>query len=109
MLPLAERLTSNIQKGGALLDDCRRVVEAWENDRTSEENLARIAGENVLAKASRARTDDVLLRSIRPRLVAPGRHVIPALKGLLGDRRAVTEACYYETARDDLLRAAFAE
>jgi Putative inner membrane protein (DUF1819) len=109
MLLLPDPLTSNIQKGGALLDDCRRVVEAWENDRTPEENLARIADENLLAKASRARTEDVLLRVIRPRLVAPGRHVIPALKGLLTEPRAFTEACYYEAARDDSLLAAFAE
>ena len=108
-LLLAEPLTSNIQKGGALLDDCRRVVEAWDNDRTPDENLARIADENVLAKTSRARTHDVLVRVIRPRLVAPGRHVIPALKGLLTDPRAFTEACYYEAARDDPLLAAFAE
>lgn len=102
-------LTSNIQKGGALLDDCRRAVEEWDPDRTVEENLARIADENLLAKPSRTRTDDVLLRVIGPRLVAPGPHVIPALKGLLRNGRAFTEACYYEAARDDALLAAFVE
>ncbi len=109
MLLMAEPLTSNILKGGALLDDCRRVVEVWDNDRTPDENLARIADENLLAKASRTRTDDVLLRIIRPRLVTPGSHVIPALKGLVTEPRAFTEACYYEAARDDPLLAAFAE
>jgi hypothetical protein len=106
---LAVPLTSNIQKGGALLDDCRRVVEAWDNDTAPEKNLARIADENLLGKASRARTDDVLLRIVRPRLVAPGRQVIPAMKGLLTEPQAFAEACYYETARDDPLLAAFAE
>jgi hypothetical protein len=106
---LSTILTSNIQKGGALLDDCRRVVEAWERERTSEENLARIAEGNLLAKPSRTRTDDVLLRIIGPRLVAPGPHVIPALRMLLTHPRAFTEACYYEAARDDALLAAFAE
>jgi len=101
--------TSNIQKGGALLDDCRRVVEAWDVERSPQENLARIAGENLLAKASRSRSDDVLLRIIGPRLVAPGPHVVPALKGLLPDHRAFTEACYYEASRDDGLLAAFVE
>jgi hypothetical protein len=109
MLLLAEALTSNIQKGGALIDDSRRVVEAWDSNLTVDENLARIAAENLLAKASHARTDDVLARIIRPRFVAPGDHLIPALKGLVADPRAFAEACYYEAARDDLLLAAFAE
>lgn len=108
-LLMAEPLTSNIQKGGALLDDCRRVVEAWDDDRGPQENLARIADENLLAKTSRARTQDVLLRIIRPRLVTPGAHVIPALKGLAPEPRAFTEACYYEAARDDPLLSVFAE
>jgi hypothetical protein len=109
ILHVAEPLTSNIQKGGALLDDCRRVVEVWDADRDPSQNLARIADENLLAKASRARTDDVLRRVIGPRLVEPGEHVIPALKGFLADRRAFTEACYYETARDEAMLAIFAE
>ncbi len=108
-LRVTEQLTSNIQKGGALLDDCRRLVEAWEPGQTPAENLARVADENLLAKASRTRIDDVLRRILGPRLVAPGPHVIPALKGLLGEPRAFIEACYYETARDDSLLAAFTE
>jgi hypothetical protein len=108
-LLVADHLTSNIQKGGALLDDCRRVVEVWHSEWTPDENLARIADENLLAKPSRARTDDVILRIVGPRLVTPGPHVIPALKALLVEPRAFTEACYYEAARDDALLAAFAE
>ena len=102
-------LTSNIQKGGALLDDCRRVVEAWDTTATADENFERIASENLLAKPSRMRSDDVLLRIIKPRLVEPDSHVVIALKNLLREPRAFTEACYYETARDDSLLAAFAE
>lgn len=108
-LLVAELLTSNIQKGGALLDDCRRVVEAWDPTVAPEENLARIADENLLGKASRSRTDDVLRRIIRPRLVQPGPHVIPALRGLVTEPRSFIEACYYEAARDDALLATFAE
>ena len=108
-LLVAQPLTSNIQKGGALLDDCRRVVEAWDPALAPEENLSRIAEENLLGKASRSRTDDVLLRIIGPRLVQPGSHVIPALKGLVTEPRSFVEACYYEAARDDALLAAFAE
>lgn len=108
-LVVTQTLTSNIQKGGALLDDCRRVVEAWDPSTSSEENLERIARENLLAKASRTRTDDVLRRIIVPRFVQPGTHVLPALRGLLPDPRSFVNACYYEAARDDTLLAAFAE
>lgn len=108
-LLVPEVLTSNIQKGGALLDDCRRVVEVWDPSQLPADNLARIAEENLLAKSSRSRTDDVLLRIIGPRLVRPGPHVIPALRGLLTEPRSFVEACYYEAARDDALLATFAE
>lgn len=109
MLVVSGVLTSNIQKGGALLDDCRRVVEAWDTAASPEANLQRLAQENVLGKASRSRADDVLLRIIRPRLVQPGSHVIPALRGLVHAPRSFVEACYYEASRDDALLAAFAE
>lgn len=100
---------ANIQKGGALLDDARRVVDVWDLDEDASWNLARISEENLLAKRSRARADDVLRRVIRPRLVEPGPHVIAALKQLLPLPRAFADAYYYEAARDDGLLAAFAE
>ena len=75
--------TSNIQKGGALLDDARRLVEVWDQHEDTESNLERIAGENLLAKPSRARAEDVLRRILRPRLVEPGPQIIAALKILL--------------------------
>jgi len=103
------QLTSNIQKGGALLGDTRRLVEAWELDNTVDANLARVANENLLAKASQTRAKDVLMRVLRPRLVDPGPHVIAALKELLAHPAAFATACYYEASRDDALLAAFAE
>ncbi len=106
---MAQRHTSRILKAGAALDDTRRIVEFWDIRVTAEENLRRVADENPLGKKSRARLDDLLSRAIAPRFVDPGPHVIPALKGLLPDHRAFTEACYFETARADSLLAAFAE
>lgn len=105
----AVAFTVNIQKGGALLPDARRLVEVWDLDQGADENLRRIAGENLLGKATRRRLDDVLLRCLAPRFVQPGPHVIAALKGLLGDHRAFIEAAYFETSRDETLLAAFAE
>jgi len=101
--------TSNIQKGGALLDDARRVVDVWDLEQDVSANLSRISEQNLLAKTSRARADDVLLRVLRPRLVEPGPQVIAALKQLLPSPRAFADAYYFEATRDDALLAAFAE
>lgn len=102
-------LTSNVQKGGALLDDTRRLVEAWNPGIDPDENLRRVADGNLLGKTSRTRTDDVLLRILKPRFVEPGAHVIAALGTLLQRPPSFVEACYYEASRDDALLAAFAE
>jgi hypothetical protein len=105
----ATTYTGNIQKGGALLEDCRRVVEAWDPTQGETENLTRIVDQGLLAKRSRTRSEDVIRRIIRPRLIEPGPHIIPALKNFIGDPQAFREACYYETSRDETLLAAFAE
>ncbi len=99
----------NIQKGGALLEDSRRLIEAWDLGASANENVERIASANLLGKATRRRADDILTRILRPRLVEPGPQVMEALKQLLGHDRALREALYYEAANDDVLLAAFAE
>ncbi len=101
--------TVNIQKGGALLPDTRRLVEVWDLSETAEVNLRRVSEGNLLGKATRRRLEDILLRCLAPRFVAPGAHVVTALKQLLQDHRAFAEAAYYETSRDELLLATFAE
>ena len=101
--------TVNIQKGGAMLDDTRHMIEVWDDDLDGASNLRRIADANMLGKASRKRSDDVLIRILGPRFVAPGPEVIPALRALRDDPRVFREACYYETTRDEDLLAAFAE
>lgn len=92
-----------------MLDDARRAVDVWDLDHDAAWNLANISDENLLAKASRARTRDVLLRVLRPRLVEPGPQVITALKQLLSSPRGFADAYYFEATRDDALLAAFAE
>lgn len=99
----------NIQKGGAMLEDTRRLIEVWDDDVGPDQNLRRIADENLLGKASKKRTEDVLMRILKPRFVVPGEQVIGALRSLLSDPKAFREASFYETARDDQLLAAFAE
>lgn len=109
MTPATPGLTGNIQKGGALLDDCRRVVEAWDASLSITANLNLIVDQGLLAKRSRTRAEDVLRRIIGPRLIEPGPQIIPALKNFLDDPIAFREACYYETSRDEELLAIFAE
>ena len=104
-----QRHTSRILKAGAALDDTRRIVEFWDTQAAVDENLRRIVDENPLGKKSRTRLGDLIGRAIVPRFIDPGPHVIPALKGLLSDHQAFTEACYFEAARADSLLAAFAE
>jgi hypothetical protein len=41
-------LSSNLLKGGALLDDTRRFVEVWDDDAPVDANLDRIITENLL-------------------------------------------------------------
>lgn len=102
-------LTSNILKGGALIDDARRMVEVWDLNEDATWNLGRVSEANLLAKPSRARAEAVLQRVLRPRLVEPGPQVIAALKELLPSPRAFIDAYYFEATRDDELLAAFAE
>jgi hypothetical protein len=92
-------LTSNILKGGALLDDARRLVEVWDLNEDAAWNLDRIAEENLLAKRSRARAEAVLQRVLRPRLVEPGPQVIAAMKQLRTSPRGFAEAYYFEATR----------
>ena len=101
--------TTRLLKGGAVLEDTRRVVELWDLDLDSQANLERLAAKNPLGKRSRSRMDDLLYWVIQRRLVDPGGHVIAALKELLDDHRAFREACYYEASSDDALLAQFAE
>jgi Putative inner membrane protein (DUF1819) len=102
-------LTSNILKGGALLDDAGRLVDVWDLNESATWNMRRIADENLLAKPSRARSEAVLHRVLRSRLVDPGPQVIVAMKELRSTPRGFIEAYYYEATRGDGLLAAFAE
>ncbi|MCH7901975.1 MAG: DUF1819 family protein [Acidobacteria bacterium] len=77
------QLASNIQKGGALLDDTRRFVEVLDPTLSAAENLDQILDANLLAKASRSRLEDVLARILVPRFIDPGEQIMAALRHLL--------------------------
>jgi hypothetical protein len=98
---------ARIIKGGALLDDTRRFLEAWDCQRCPADNLEHIRHGGVLGKRSHSRAAAVLA-VLRRRFVEAGPEVIPTLRLLPGDARAFREACYYEAACSDPLLGAFA-
>jgi hypothetical protein len=97
-------ITSRIIKGGALLDESRRFVEAWDDDISPDVNLEALLKGNLLGKRSRARTEDTLA-ILRQRFVDPGPQVIRSLRRLTLRADAFRDACYYEAARNDDLLA----
>jgi len=98
--------TSRIIKGGALLEDTRRLLEVWDPYLDRRENMRRILSSGSLAKSG-ARQEDVL-GPLRRRFLEAGPEVLRALRALATDPRAFREACYYEAARSDELLATFA-
>jgi hypothetical protein len=62
------KLTSRIQKGGAMLEEMRQLVGLW-SDAGIQSNRAEITRLNPLNKATRARTLDVVNRMFVPRFV----------------------------------------
>lgn len=62
------RYTSRIQKGGALLQEMRLLVQIW-TDASLETNRAEVILRNPLNKATRARVADVINRIFVPRFV----------------------------------------
>lgn len=102
-------LTSNIMKVGAHLDDTKVLVELWEEDRDAEENVNRIVDENLLGLPSQSRANDVMVRALRPRFIAPDAEIVGALAALAKRADAFRDACYYELTRVDALVAAFVE
>lgn len=102
-------LTSNVQKATAHLDDTRALVDVWDPALSADENVARILDGNLLGLPTRSRSNDVIVRALRPRFIEPGSGVIDALRALSNHGGAFRDACYYEVTRDDELVAAFAE
>jgi hypothetical protein len=102
-------LTSNVMKVGAHLDDTKTLVMVWDPDASSADNVNRIVENNLLGLPSRSRANDVMVRALRPRFVAPEDGIVEALAALANNAEAFQDACYYELTRVDALVAAFAE
>jgi hypothetical protein len=97
-------ITSRIIKGGALLEESRRFIESWDDEKTGVENLQELQARNLLGKRSRSRAEDTLA-ILRQRLVSEDTRTLPALRTLVVRANAFRDACYYEAARNDALLA----
>lgn len=60
--------TSRLQKGGALLEDMRFLVRAWEEG-SPDEQRERLVVENILGKKTRARAIDVYRLAFSQRFI----------------------------------------
>lgn len=96
--------TSRIIKASALLADTRVLLRTWDLDRGVEENLARARRENVFAKASRSRVDDILA-IFRQRYFSQPRagEALAILAQAPGQSRALDRLLYFYSARNDRL------
>lgn len=98
------RYTSKIIKAGALMPDTKALLLNWDNSLSVRGNLARIEQENLLGKASRSRTADIVA-IFRQRYLAD-RHLLPALitfsRSGVSDE-SLTRILYFQTVRADAL------
>jgi Putative inner membrane protein (DUF1819) len=96
--------TSRIIKGGALLADTTTLLATWDLARSSNENLERLQRANMLAKASRMRSADVL--TVLRRRYIEHQDIFPGLVTLVQGRvslRELVPILYFQTAFSDRL------
>jgi len=96
--------SSKIIKASALLGDTKTLLSHWDVDATVPENLDRISRENVFAKASRSRVEDILAVFRQRYLVEAD--VVKALVVLVKNRfpaASLDRVLYFHAARADAL------
>lgn len=64
---IKKKLTTRLQKGGALLGDMRLLVTAWSEEMAGEDPLPLLT--RSLTKATTARVRDTFVRAFRPRFI----------------------------------------
>lgn len=96
--------TSKIIKASALLGDTKTLLSHWDVDASVPDNLDRIRRENVFAKASRSRVEDILAVFRQRYLVETD--VVKALVVLVKKRFpavSLERVLYFHAARADAL------
>jgi len=93
---------SRLQKGGALLEDMRALVRAWSSESATAQSTSPYAS---LAKATRARAHDTLIRSFLPRFVTGSPpdawRLVRPLEDAEADMEILRPIYYWITARSD--------
>jgi len=99
---LGNKINSRFQKGGALLDDMRLLVQDW---RSPEPSIVEVHGR--LGKNTLARTKDTLSRAFRPRFVSgtpPNSwRICQEIEKHSPDLGAIQLIYYYFTAKSERL------
>lgn len=97
--------TTRLQKAGAAIEDTRILLRHWNDEIPKEKLTEKLITENVLGKASRMRTKDVINRIFIPRFVqGEPKNAWKYLQTLeIGGTDGTTMAAllYYHTARSE--------
>lgn len=101
-LKLNKQINSRLQKGGALLDDMRMLVQRW-----SEPPPALSEIHSILGKQTLARSKDTFMRAFRPRFIegAPKESwkLCRAIEECNPEMQSIRALYYYLTAKSELL------
>jgi len=103
--------TTNIQKGGALIRECRILLLEWLPSESIDQFLERVSAQNVLGKLSRRRVRDIVKRIFRPRFIGSETPGVMAVRRLVEAGAApdvVDRIFYYHAALADELLYDFA-
>ena len=99
--------TTNVQKGGALIRECRMLLLEWLPAESIDQFLERVSAHNVLGKLSRRRVRDIVKRIFIPRFNGtrtPGAAPVRRLLESGAAPEVVDRIFYYHAAlADDLL------
>jgi hypothetical protein len=99
--------TTNIQKGGALITECRNLLLEWSATQSMDQFIERVTEENLLGKLSRRRVRDIVNRIFRRRFDSgktPGAEPARALLESGAPPEVTDRVLYYHASlADDLL------
>ena len=99
--------TTNIQKGGALINECRNLLLEWSATQSSDQFVERVTDENLLGKLSRRRVRDIVNRIFRRRFDSrktPGAEPARSLLESGASPEVTDRVLYYHASlADDLL------
>jgi hypothetical protein len=106
--PSMPRYTTAVCKGSGLLSEMKALLRAWQPGESAVHFRARVLKEDILAKATAKRANDLVDRVFAPRFLRDNGKPARYLQRLLASRvssAAFSDLCFLYTVRqDDLLR-----